>query len=130
MKMYIPSIGDRICLKQDWPFTLYAETRNESLGEALKFFDGRLWVDGRNKWGYRENAQGKLVYETPRCRPVAQATIPKSTVLTIDRIYIRKGAKEFNSVTFCVNDAKTIFGVKGKVRFWAKLDDVNKMEFD
>jgi len=62
-------------------------------------------------------------------------TIPKGTVLTVDRIYIRSGNHEFSSVSFRINKAKG----KAKqqddnpfhvgIRFWAKLDDVNNIEF-
>ncbi len=51
-----------------------------------------------------------------------QFTIPKNTVLEVDRIYIRKGASGFSSITFkWIKDGKT-------VRFWAKLNDVNSIE--
>jgi hypothetical protein len=48
-------------------------------------------------------------------------TLPKGTVLELDRIYIRKGAKEFSSTTFKLR--------KEKVRFWVKLADANRIEF-
>lgn len=46
-------------------------------------------------------------------------TIPKDSILSVDRIYIRKGSRSFDSVTFRWN----------KNRFWVKLDDANKIEF-
>ena len=48
---------------------------------------------------------------------------------TVDRIYIRKGKGEFDSVTFRVDfklRAKRVL----KGRFWAKLDDVNRLLFE
>lgn len=47
-------------------------------------------------------------------------TIPGESILTVDRIYIRKGSPDFDSVTFRWN----------KNRFWVKLDDANNMEFE
>lgn len=137
MRMQIPSIGDRIRLTADWTFTLYAESRNESLGEAtghftpLKYY-GR-WSNGRSSVGFRVDDEGIRVggyddYE--RCSAVASITLPAGAILTIDRIYIRKGATEFNSLSFLVVNALAIFKKKGKVRFWAKLPEVNTIEFE
>lgn len=72
-------------------------------------------------------------------------TIPEHTELKIDRIYIRKGNKDFSSVTFISqNSLNVLFKPKkkltkqekqrhpnfGPLRFFAKLQDVNKIEFD
>lgn len=77
--------------------------------------------------------------------------LPEGTVLGVDRIYIRKGVSDFSSVSFnivyCPNpilSPKTGFAkmggtkatidlVKGNAknpRFWVKLHDVNRMEYD
>ncbi len=48
-------------------------------------------------------------------------TVPDGTLLTIDRVYVKKGLSEFNSVTFWA----LLPGEKKKLRFWCKLDDVN-----
>ena len=72
--------------------------------------------------------------------------IRKGALLTTDRIYIRKGAEDFSSLTFILrSDGNPVvsyngkefdcagkkgfkqFGVSGVVRFWAKLADVNNM---
>jgi len=49
-------------------------------------------------------------------------TLKKGTVLEVDRIYIRKGAADYSSITFRIK------GGKKSPRFFAKLEDVNKME--
>ncbi len=36
MKLYIPSLGDRIQLTKDWTFNLHHESRNSSLGKLFK----------------------------------------------------------------------------------------------
>lgn len=64
--------------------------------------------------------------------------IPAGTVLQLDRIYVRKGKEEFSSLSFLIvssPDARlgpvpgTKGFTKGKKRFWAKLDDCNRIEF-
>jgi hypothetical protein len=60
-----------------------------------------------------------------------QATVPAGTVLEIDRVYVRTMNKaaaapedDYDSVTF------KFAGAKKKVRFWAKLVDVNFIEYE
>ena len=69
-------------------------------------------------------------------------TIPTGTTLAVDRIYIRKGASDYSSITFYAKQLGevTIPGsrwswgnpkskkVKAQ-RFWAKLADCNNIEF-
>lgn len=50
-------------------------------------------------------------------------TLSKDSILKVARIYIRKGNKDFSSVTFFVKG--TYNG-----RFFARLEDVNKMEIE
>lgn len=69
--------------------------------------------------------------------------LPAGTILGIDRIYIRKGAKDYSSITFFAKNLgsvmvdvsrwstrkkKTI--TKKAMRFWVKLEDANNIEFD
>jgi hypothetical protein len=72
-----------------------------------------------------------------------KVTLPLGTILGVDRIYIRKGNKDYSSVTFF---AKNLGSVKvdisrwssrknktvnkKAIRFWAKLEDVNQIEFE
>jgi hypothetical protein len=66
-------------------------------------------------------------------------TLPKGTVLAVDRIYIRKGASDFSSITFFAKglgetEVKNRWSgrtTKWKAqRFWAKLSDCNQIDFD
>jgi len=59
--------------------------------------------------------------------------------LAVDRIYIRRGKSEFDSVTFVVKSWPAVVVKRGvevvvqkKVgkRFWAKLRDVNEVVFE
>ena len=106
MKMYIPEIGDKLELTKDWTFQLYHEHRNVKLLEHF-------------------GITPKLSYGTDLDKD--EVTLPKGTVLKVDRIYIRKGGSPFSSVSFWAE------GIKGHdkrgARFWAKLNDCNNIEF-
>lgn len=68
-----------------------------------------------------------------------KVTLPAGTLLSIDRIYIRKGSSDYSSVTFWVKgfgevEMKSRYGDSKKKwksqRFWVKLSDCNKIEFE
>jgi hypothetical protein len=75
-------------------------------------------------------------------KPSLTVTIPAGTTLAVDRIYIRKGASEYSSITFYAKNLGEVtlpgsrwsWGrtkskkVKAQ-RFWAKLADCNTIEF-
>lgn len=56
-------------------------------------------------------------------------TLPKGSVLIVDRIYIRNGGSEYDSITFRLAETPTEKpkGKKSLCRFWAKLRDVNQI---
>ncbi len=120
MKLYIPTVGDSIRLTADWTFDLYNEGRNYTLME---------YVNDPRERKYRDNV------------PVP-ATLPAGLVLKVDRIYIRKGHKDFDSITFMLKGISTPARYekwtdgseyripKQPVRFWVKLPCANKIEFE
>jgi hypothetical protein len=118
MKMYIPNIGDKIQLSKNWQFPCFLERRNYDFIRKMRP-DVTL---PDSKWGlYREDSQSYAI------------TLPKGTILRIDRVYIRQTATDFASVSFIVSrmpgtTAKSD-GLRGFGRFWAKLVDVNEIEF-
>lgn len=66
-------------------------------------------------------------------------TLPAGTVLAVDRIYIRKEASDFSSITFYakgLGESETKNRRSGRAtkwkaqRFWAKLADCNQIEFE
>lgn len=119
MNFYIPEIGAQIQLTEDWTFTLMPnESRNETFTKYLKLPNRENpYINGRfDRETYYRNYNSTV-----------EVTIPKNSILKIDRIYIRKGNKDYSSVTFYV---KTFGGEKGKGRFWAKLADVNTIQFN
>lgn len=123
MKMYVPRLGDRIRLTQDWEFEFEREGRNETLMQHM---------------------QGQLVVDMNSGPKHFRYTIPAGAVLKIERIYIRQGQRDFDSMTFTWEGTK-IKGGKAPaswnpnymrtfpsrtVRFWVKLDIANEIEFD
>lgn len=130
-KLYIPEIGDEIVLEQPWSFTLYNpqyESRNNDLLEALCEKTAELKH-------YSGASFDPIRYTYPEENTV---TLPEGTKLKVDRIYIRKGASDYSSLSFFVTDtshpklqpSKTVGRgfKKGRKRFWAKLSDVNEIE--
>jgi hypothetical protein len=102
--LFIPPLGTKITLAQPWTFKLYSEYRNARLFEL---------------WGLKMPDR----WASPNYEASIERTMDMGTILTIDRIYIRKGASGFDSVSFYMKAPKA----KKAVRFWAKLDDVNRI---
>ena len=137
MRIFIPTVGTILTLSQAWTFDLHDERRNRGLFEYL----------GAVPIGRKDEKK-------------AIVRLKVGQELKIDRIYIRKGIGDFDSVSFLLVGEKTKrreiseIGVRymetprkpssltverfeyteirrpRSVRFWAKLDDVNKMEVE
>jgi hypothetical protein len=109
--LFIPPLGFEFVLAEPWTFTLFDEYRNET---AMKHFG----LPQTERYYYHE-------------RTGHQVTIQAGAILKIDRIFIRRGASDFDSVTFFMKGGdKVIPFTKGRqkaIRFWAKLADVNKI---
>lgn len=114
MKLFIPTIRTELELTTKWVFSLYHEYRNEKLWKWL----GR--GEEHNPWGGSVNKEtGRWEFLSP-----IEVSLPKGTILVVDRIYIRNNASNYDSVTFRL---KSCPRKNGKARFWAKLADVNTM---
>lgn len=104
---FVPEIGTQLRLVERWYFKLYRERRNSGLYEQL----------GTEK--------ERSTYPRP-----SEISILQGSILKVDRIYVRKGVKDYSSLTFNLQKGArvefngTIYTVKG-ARFWAKLSDVN-----
>ncbi len=105
MMMYIPSIGDKIVLEEDWNPMILDEYRTR---EFLVI----MGIDPRGANGH-----------------TYAVVIPRNTVLTVDRIYIKKGSSAYDSITFTINQAYNPHIPRGKKRFWVKLAQANKIQF-
>lgn len=102
MIFYIPTIGDAIKLASQTTFNVINERRNENF---LKSYLGSEAVNVSNS-----------------------ISLPKNTILKIDRIYIRQNNPLMDSITFVVIESKKKEIVKS--RFFANLKDVNGIEFE
>jgi hypothetical protein len=162
MQLYVPEIGDHIVLTDDWTFKLYPERRNTSISDqlGLKLFSGWKrnyrhailgWYDesqeemapqynnyrGDNE-GYYKDYDNWLDKIEKLIIPELIINFPVGTILKVDRIYIRKGNKEYSSITFHAKNIEIENGYckisqKKKVkafRFWAKLSECNNIQFD
>jgi len=129
-RLYVPSIGDQLRLTKDWTFRLHYEYRNSKLLAAI---------------GAKVHGYGSPAYTRPNGEPLFTGyynegpdlphetmTLPAGTVLKVDRIYIKKGSGDFDSMTFYVKKEsgaaldKKFYGA----RFWVKLADANTIEFE
>jgi hypothetical protein len=145
IRFHMPALGDRVRLVDSLTFRLHAEYRNHSLFEALGLIEqkkgrevaGAGWP-GMERY-YSEYKLDPGTAKAPRTHgeyQIGWATValPPGTVLQLDRIYIRKGASDFDSLTFLVVDSpdarlapkgkKPKGFVTGKVRFWIKLQEM------
>ena len=104
VRLTVPHIGTRLTLTRGWVFVLHTESRNSDFAQRMGL------KDKDHRWRGVE------------CR----ASLPAGTVLVVDRIYIRQGAADFDSITFRVKKGehpdKKIWG-----RFWVKLGDANRI---
>lgn len=101
---------------------LYAEARDNN-PEYVKYQeDYKAWVAEAEKLSIK----------------TLSVTLEKGQVLKVDRIYIRKGAKDYSSVTFYAKSLAPVTyaasnwskATKKAVRFWAKLSDCNTINFE
>lgn len=140
MKLFIPELNDLLRLTKDWEFDLYQEGRNESVikkflskesekreKEIQEKISDYITPELYEKNYFACNSDEREIKDkVARIRREIvsepfQMTIKSGEILEVDRIYIRKGAEDFSSITFkWIVDKKTL-------RFWAKLEDVNNL---
>jgi hypothetical protein len=152
-QLYIPEISDQMTLAEDWTFALHPEYRNKDLGSFFGYDISRGWpatwipkvietpiVPPTDLDGYISKARADKMNNLT-------VTIPKGTILQVDRIYIRKGSSDYSSITFYAKNLgevettrHTYSGIgilpakkkvkKKALRFWAKLSDCNTIVFE
>ena len=162
MNLFLPEVGDSLVLSSDWEFSLYFHYRNKDFYKKILRCLFPINPNERfHERNYSDKDINVLFTVWPEYDPniipvkIRDITIsdfpkdsivnknglngmvfklPKGTVLKIDRIYIRKGKKDYSSLTFNIVDTTHSFlvdskgkKVKGSMRFWATLDDVNKI---
>lgn len=134
MKLFIPTIGSRLKIIAPWTFRLYTEYRNSGFGQLAGLAD----KDG--SWHC-----GGARYCAPKV--AAWVTILPGSLLTVNRVYIRRGLHNFDSLTFYLKpdgrrprelEVRTLKSEprhvtvtsKAGMRFWAKLADINSLEVE
>ncbi len=143
MKLYIPMLGDELILSKDWEFLLFDESRNESLftylGRKETPADSTYWTKFR-VWAfftetgqlpsYRQEEFGKAPPADPiEAGAAIRAKLPAGTTLIVDRIYIRKGADDFSSITFRAKGLRTEPKVRKAQRWVHRFETVPASEF-
>jgi hypothetical protein len=118
VRFRIPEIGETFTLRDPWTLILYDERRNWKFAEWAGFGSVKTLHDA---WW-----NSSTWYED-RFRPARSlglAKLPRGTELKVERIYIRKGAPEFSSLTFSTRlDGK-------RLRFWVSLRDAASAEWE
>lgn len=103
MQIFIPSVGDKIKLKNDIDLNLKYKSQNNSFIKKIKEMNANV------------KSIDKDFY------PLA---LKKGTILIIDRVYVRSGdSSAFNSITFKVNGSDYL----PNGRFFVSLDVANNM---
>ena len=130
MQLNIPRLKDTLILIEDWSAEIPYEYRNrEFLANLLqikklsyqeqseiisRFYDNDLVETG---WrGLRSNHPNTIL-------------IPAGTNLLVERIYIRQGASDFDSVTFRIPKNGCPINPNMTGRFWVKLPNANQIEY-
>ena len=153
MKLCIPELDSKLRLIQPWTVELSIERRNRvTLGhffpeilpvrtdierhfnrvvnERLEFYFNKT---PRGTWGCSECPE-RLAFRKERAALIEamraeeakhpmRLEIEAGQVLSVDRIYIRRGADEFSSVTFKWRASKLH-------RFWVPLSQANQIQFE
>jgi hypothetical protein len=129
MKLFVPSINSKIALTEAWRFLVQAEHRNTAFLEAMGTPQETLYHYFHKDMEVGVGYPDEKVYEHE---------LPSGTVLAFERIYIRKGAKDFDSITFGIVDCpnkrlapkKAQGFMNGRARFWVSRRDANQIDFD
>jgi len=112
MKLFIPTVGTKLVVTEPWQLWLHDEYRNVD-----------FWTDFTgNPPPRQKDSTGYWSKHASSGKPI-EITLPVGTILQVDRIYIRKGNGDFDSVSFRVLKG----GPTPPGRFWAKLNDVNNL---
>lgn len=124
MKLFIPALGSKFVLTKPWTFKLHDEYRNTKFWKAVHGeADKEVFYYGYGGGGYNTSPVPTATATTKAfktAKPIP-TTFPKGTVLWLERIYIRKGAGDFDSMSFRITKG----GLVPAGRFWVKLEDIN-----
>lgn len=132
MRLYVPEIGDELKLVADWRFKTVAERRNSMLFDVFEVPDEARHPKAEPDFRYASNGLNRWKYLD------VEFQLPAGTILKLDRVYIRKGAGDYSSLTFYIIDSpdkRVVTKKKGgtapkAVRFWVNLPETRNIEFE
>jgi hypothetical protein len=155
MMMFIPEIGDEITLKADWTFDLHWESRNEDIirwAGILKDTEAFSWSYSEDRYKYGQKCgtatlPAGTVLKVDRIYirkggpdfssltffvkslPNAEVSTTRLAHKIVDTDEPWQPAPHNPKVM--VKPYKHVYtpAKKSRIRFWAKLKDVNKIEF-
>lgn len=126
MQINVPRLGDTLILDQDWNALVYDEYRNTGFLENL--LELKNYTDYNDRRRVLNQFYG--VEDTPtyyRHTEPALVPIPAGTNLVVERIYIRKGATDYDSITFRIPKGGCPMNKNMVGRFWVKIDNANQL---
>lgn len=103
-RLFIPQIGNELKLISNWDCKVFGDSLNSTVFKALNIESSAY--NGKN----------------------VDITFPKGTVLKVDRLYVRAPASSYDSITFRITSCP--MKALNKARFFVKLMDANKIEFE
>jgi len=127
VKLFIPTIGVQLKLLKDTVIHILNDNdRNFTFLQKLKCEFG----DRKDSHWYKDviglDPVFEKLYKMSFKDNWVELTLPTGVVLKVDRIYLRKGKDDYDSLTFTLDGKKTI----PNGRFWLKLDTVNTLEVE
>lgn len=142
MKFFIPEIADRIKLTEDADMYLLNAGVNTTILRATPSTSKQIDDDRAKMPTYRYHPSGDPEYakawaDYDELR--YHVYLPKDTILSVARVYIRKGASDFSSVTFNILECpRKIYSLKkaggtwnhGIRNFFLNLHQLNCLEFE
>lgn len=129
MLLFIPTIGVRLALMSEARVKVYFEDRNTKLLRQFGVYCHNQYYSGTLTAKFDEKQMAK--YGAEKGDGYVWLTLPVGSVLSVDRIYIRKSVSDFDSLTFNLmtraGKEKNSFPYG---RFWLKLEDVNTLDVE
>ena len=107
--MFIPGLHTKLRVLKDWEFSLFCEVRNKS-----------LWDMKAQRLGY------DAIPAKHRKFNIALVHLIPKDELVIDRVHVRRGQDEKDSVTLKANVQH--HGSFYRCRFWVLLHDFNTLQ--
>jgi len=137
VKLFVPNCKTEMILTAAWTFRLFDEDRNNtyirtSLGVHFSTYEEWLAQQGGPiPHGRAARWTRYRTYSDEVAGRFQTVTLPIGTIMRVSRVYIRQTTSEtYDSLTFTIKKRNKKSGHTIHGRFWAKLADVNNIEYD